>query len=45
MAAAVDQYPTLVELADHLTEDDQEIQFGIDMCLRGLDALAPKRGG
>jgi TetR/AcrR family transcriptional regulator, tetracycline repressor protein len=42
-----DEYPTLVELADHLTEDDQDglFQFGIDMCLRGLDALAAKRGG
>jgi hypothetical protein len=33
--------------ADPLTEDDQDglFQFGIDMCLRGLDALAAKRGG
>jgi TetR/AcrR family tetracycline transcriptional repressor len=39
-----DEYPTLVELADHLTEDDQDglFQFGIEMCLRGIDALATK---
>jgi hypothetical protein len=33
--------------ADPLTEDDPDglFQFGIDMSLRGLEALAPKRGG
>jgi AcrR family transcriptional regulator len=36
-----DEYPTLVALADHLTEDAQDelFQFGIDMCLRGIQAL------
>jgi AcrR family transcriptional regulator len=36
-----DEYPTLVALADHLTEDAQDelFQFGIDMCLRGVQAL------
>jgi AcrR family transcriptional regulator len=31
-------YPTIVALADHLTEDAQDelFQFGIDMCLRGI---------
>ena len=40
-----DQYPTLVELAEHITEDDQDglFQFGIDMCLRGIEALAGKK--
>jgi TetR/AcrR family tetracycline transcriptional repressor len=39
------EYPTLVDLADHLTEDDQDglFQFGIDMCLRGIEALATKK--
>jgi AcrR family transcriptional regulator len=34
-------YPTIVALADHLTEDAQDelFQFGIDMCLRGIRAL------
>jgi TetR/AcrR family tetracycline transcriptional repressor len=37
-----DEYPTIVALADHLTEDAQDalFQFGIDMCLEGIDALA-----
>jgi AcrR family transcriptional regulator len=37
-----DEYPTLVALADHLTDDDQDalFQFGVDMCLRGIKALA-----
>jgi TetR/AcrR family tetracycline transcriptional repressor len=40
-----DQYPTLVELAEHITEDDQDglFQFGVDMCLRGIDALVGKK--
>ena len=35
-------YPTIVALAEHLTEDDQDalFQFGVDMCLRGIAALA-----
>jgi TetR/AcrR family tetracycline transcriptional repressor len=38
-------YPTLVDLADHITEDDQDglFQFGIDMCLRGIEALVGKK--
>lgn len=37
-----EEYPTIVALADHLTEDDQDalFQFGIDMFLRGVSALA-----
>jgi TetR/AcrR family transcriptional regulator, tetracycline repressor protein len=36
-----DEYPTIVALADHLTEDAQDdlFQFGIDMCLRGVQGL------
>jgi TetR/AcrR family tetracycline transcriptional repressor len=36
-----DEYPTLVALADALTEDAQDelFQFGIDMCLRGIEPL------
>ena len=36
-----DEYPTIVALADHLTEDAQDelFQFGIEMCLRGVQAL------
>jgi TetR/AcrR family tetracycline transcriptional repressor len=36
------EYPTIVALADHLTEDAQDelFQFGIDLCLRGIRALA-----
>ncbi len=35
------EYPTIVALADALTEDAQDelFQFGVDMCLRGLEAL------
>jgi AcrR family transcriptional regulator len=35
-------YPTIVALANHLTEDAQDelFQFGIDMCLRGIQALS-----
>jgi len=38
------EYPTLVALADHLTEDAQDelFQFGIDMCLRGVQALVKR---
>jgi TetR/AcrR family tetracycline transcriptional repressor len=38
-------YPTIVALADHLTEDAQDelFQFGIEMCLRGIEALAKRR--
>jgi TetR/AcrR family tetracycline transcriptional repressor len=37
-----DEYPTIIALADALTEDAQDdlFQFGIDMCLRGIQALA-----
>src|SRR5262249_17551284 len=40
-----DEYPTIVALADHLTEDAQDelFQFGIDMCLRGIQALVKDR--
>jgi len=40
----VQDYPTIVALADHLTEDDQDglFQFGIDMFLRGLRALSKR---
>jgi TetR/AcrR family transcriptional regulator, tetracycline repressor protein len=40
-----EEYPTLVELADDLTADDQDglFQFGIDLLLRGLEALAKRR--
>src|SRR5262249_50783519 len=39
-----DEYPTIVALADHLTEDAQDalFQFGIDMCLEGIQALAAR---
>jgi AcrR family transcriptional regulator len=38
----VEEYPTIVALAEHLTEDAQDtlFQFGIDMCLRGIQAMA-----
>src|SRR5262249_14844453 len=40
-----EEYPTLVALAGHLTEDaqDEMFQFGIDLLLRGVQALA-RRG-
>ncbi len=40
-----DEYPTIVALADHLTDNAQDalFQFGIDMCLEGIQALA-RRG-
>jgi len=36
-----DEYPTLVAFASHLTDDAQDelFQFGIDMHLRGIEAL------
>ena len=39
-----DEYPTLVALADALTEDAQDalFQFGIDLHLRGIQALAKR---
>jgi AcrR family transcriptional regulator len=39
------EYPTLVSLASHLTDDAQDelFQFGIDLYLRGLAALATRR--
>ena len=39
-----DDYPTIVALADALTEDAQDdlFQFGIDMCLRGIESLAKR---
>ena len=41
-----EEYPTIVALADHLTDGDQDalFQFGIDMCLRGLETLATRKG-
>jgi TetR/AcrR family tetracycline transcriptional repressor len=41
-ALPADEYPTLVKLADELTEDDPEglFQFGIDAWLRAIAALA-----
>ena len=38
------EYPTLVALADHLTDGDQDglFQFGVDMCLRGIESLAAR---
>jgi TetR/AcrR family tetracycline transcriptional repressor len=37
-----DDYPSIVALAEHLTEEDQDalFRFGIDLCLRGIEALA-----
>ena len=44
MALPADEYPTIVALADHLTEDAQDalFQFGIDMSLRGIEALVAR---
>src|SRR5262249_47829772 len=41
-----DDYPTIVALADHLTDDAQDelFQFGIDVCLRGIQALVKENG-
>jgi hypothetical protein len=38
------EYPTIVALADHLTEDAQDelFQFGIDLCVRGIEALSQR---
>ena len=40
-----DDYPTVVELADHLTEDDpgRLFEFGLDVWLRGLTGLSHQR--
>ena len=37
-----EEYPTVVELADYLTEDDPDrlFQFGLELLLRGLKALS-----
>ena len=39
-----EEYPTIVALADALTEDAQDalFQFGIDLHLRGIQALAKR---
>jgi len=39
------EYPTLVALASHLTDDAQDelFQFGVDLHLRGIAALAGRR--
>jgi hypothetical protein len=39
-----DEFPTVVALADPLTEDAQDalFQFGIDMHLRGIEALTTR---
>jgi TetR/AcrR family tetracycline transcriptional repressor len=39
-----DDYPTIVALADALTEDAQDelFQFGVDMCIRGIAPLAKR---
>ena len=39
------EYPTIVALAEHLTEDAQDelFQFGIDMCLRGIETFVKRR--
>ena len=36
-----DEYPSIVALANHLAEDagDALFQFGLDMCLRGIEAF------
>jgi AcrR family transcriptional regulator len=40
-----DAYPTLVELADELTEDDPDglFQFGLEIWLRGLETLTKRQ--
>ena len=42
-----DQYPTLVELADDMSEDDPDglFRFGLEIWLRGLETLAKGRAG
>ena len=39
-----DEYPSIVALADHLADDDQDalFQFGVDLCLDAVEALAKK---
>jgi Tetracyclin repressor-like, C-terminal domain len=39
------EYPTIVALAEHLTEDAQDelFEFGINMCLRGIQSLSKRR--
>jgi TetR/AcrR family tetracycline transcriptional repressor len=38
------EYPTIVALADRLADSDQDalFQFGIDMCLKGIQALTKR---
>ncbi len=45
-ALPADRFPTLVALAEPLTEDDSDglFQLGIDLMLRGLEALARRSG-
>jgi AcrR family transcriptional regulator len=40
-----DEYPTLVELADDLTEDDPDalFRFGLEIWLRGLEGLSKRK--
>ena len=40
-----DEYPTLVELADELSEDDPDglFQFGLEIWLRGLETLTKRQ--
>ena len=40
-ALPASEYPTIVDLADDLIDDDQDalFRFGVDMCLRGVEAL------
>jgi TetR/AcrR family tetracycline transcriptional repressor len=40
-----EEYPTIVALAGHLTEDAQDdlFQFGIEMSLRGIESLVKRR--
>lgn len=39
-----EEYPTVVELADHLTEDDPDglFRFGLEIWIRGLTGLASR---
>ncbi|HEU5259594.1 MAG TPA: hypothetical protein VFU28_26590 [Vicinamibacterales bacterium] len=41
----VEEYPTIVALADYLTKDDSGalFEFGLDMCIRGLQSLSQHR--
>jgi AcrR family transcriptional regulator len=40
-----DEYPTLVALAEHIAADDQDalFEFGIEMCIAGIETLAGRR--